>query len=153
SLLGRLGYLEIPIDSQDPLRLIVRGTVNGAEAKFLIDTAANRTSIDRSFAEHHKLSVETRNGKPDITVRSNSQSTSFARVTSISIGSALLKDCELVVSDTKAAIKTTDSQKTITYDGIVGHDILAPNQAVVSLTDGKLYLRPDRPNPIGEAIA
>jgi uncharacterized protein (TIGR03067 family) len=145
SLLAKHGYFAVPIDLKNPDRPIVHGHINDHPAAFLIDTAANESTLYRHVVDALKLPT-TVHGK--VKMAAADQAGVKQKVTTtvelLKIGGGLVRKCHLTVDDKLVGLDPATLQKIERNDpfmGIIGDNTLAPNQALIDFQSANLYLR------------
>jgi predicted aspartyl protease len=119
--------------------LRVPGEIDNVPCRFIVDTGARLTALDRSFALRAKLG-----GKPtELTASGIGRSGGRVSVTSFGslwIGNYQIKSGSATVLnlDPEMLARGTDSEVV----GLLGVEYLAQNSAIFDFVSGTLYLRP-----------
>ena len=130
-------YIEIPIQLLDiegeGFHIMVKGTIHGKEASFLIDTGASRSVFDpktiSSFIEN--IEFEKKEGI----------SATF-RIDVFSLGGMEIFDYEAVALDLENIHEMYGKLGLPHIDGILGGDLLKRHKAVINYRNKKLRLTP-----------
>jgi predicted aspartyl protease len=119
--------------------LLVPGEVDDVPCRFIIDSGARLTALDRSFALQAKLG-----GKPtELTASGIGRSGGRVSVTSFAslwIGDYQIKrgSATIINLDPEMLARGTDAEVV----GLIGIEYLAQNSAIFDFVSGTLYLRP-----------
>jgi clan AA aspartic protease (TIGR02281 family) len=135
---------EIPIKMlklEDGFHLLVSIRVNGKSAKFLVDTGASKTVLDRSrssrflsvnkFEKHDKLSTG---------LGTSNMKSHLALIDKISLGKISLKNYKAVIIDLSHVNVAYGQINQKPIDGVLGSDILNKYKSVIDYGKRKLLL-------------
>ena len=140
-------YIEIPIQLLDiegeGFHIMVKGTIHGKEASFLIDTGASRSVFDpktiSSFIEN--IEFEKKEGMTAGVGSSDLESATF-RIDVFSLGGMEIFDYEAVAFDLENIHEMYGKLGLPHIDGILGGDLLKRHKAVINYRNKKLRLTP-----------
>ena len=140
-------YIEIPIQLLDiegeGFHIMVKGTIHGKEASFLIDTGASRSVFDPktilSFIEN--IEFEKKEGMTAGVGSSDLESATF-RIDVFSLGGMEIFDYEAVALDLENIHEMYGKLGLPHIDGILGGDLLKRHKAVINYRNKKLRLTP-----------
>lgn len=140
-------YIEIPIQLLDiegeGFHIMVKGTIHGKEASFLIDTGASRSVFDpktiSSFIEN--IEFEKKEGMTAGVGSSDLESATF-RIDTFSLGDMEIFDYEAVALDLENIHEMYGKLGLPHIDGILGGDLLKRHKAVINYRNKKLRLTP-----------
>ena len=140
-------YIEVPIQlldiEGDGFHIMVRGTIHGKEASFLIDTGASRSVFDpktiSTFIDN--LQFEKKEGMTAGVGSSDLESSTFV-IDRLSIGGLEITDYEGVALDLENIHEMYGNLHLPHIDGIIGGDLLHQYKAVIKKKKKKLRLTP-----------
>ena len=140
-------YTEIPIQLLDiegeGFHIMVKGTIHGKEATFLIDTGASRSVFDpktiSSFIDG--LTFEKKEGMTAGVGSSDLESATF-RIDVFSLGDMEIFDYEAVALDLENIHEMYGKLGLPHIDGILGGDLLKRHKAVINYRNKKMRLTP-----------
>ena len=140
-------YIEVPIQlldiEGDGFHIMVRGTIHGKEASFLIDTGASRSVFDpktiSTFIDN--LQFEKKEGMTAGVGSSDLESSTFV-IDRLSIGALEITDYEGVALDLENIHEMYGNLHLPNIDGIIGGDLLHQYKAVINYRSKKLRLTP-----------
>ena len=140
-------YIEVPIQlldiEGDGFHIMVKGTIHGKEARFLIDTGASRSVFDpktiTSFIDN--LQFEKKEGMTAGVGSSDLESSTFI-IDHLSIGELEITDYEGVALDLENIHEMYAKLHLPHIDGIIGGDLLHKYKAVINYRSNKLRLTP-----------
>ena len=122
---------------------MVKGTIHGKEASFLIDTGASRSVFDpktiSSFIEN--IEFEKKEGMTAGVGSSDLESATF-RIDAFSLGDMEIFDYEAVALDLENIHEMYSKLGLPHIDGILGGDLLKRHKAVINYRNKKLRLTP-----------
>ncbi len=140
-------YIEIPLQLLDiegeGFHIMVKGTIHGKEANFLIDTGASRSVFDpntiATFIDDPVF--EKKEGLTAGVGSSDLESATFV-IDVFSLGDLEIRDYEAVALDLENVHEMYGKLGLPHIDGIVGGDLLKRHKAVVNYKGKKLRLTP-----------
>ena len=140
-------YIEVPIQlldiEGDGFHIMVKGTIHGKEARFLIDTGASRSVFDpktiTTFIDD--LQFEKKEGLTAGVGSSDLESSTFI-IDIMSIGELEITDYEGVALDLENIHEMYGKLHLPHIDGIIGGDLLKKHKAVINYRSKKLRLTP-----------
>ena len=140
-------YIEVPMQlldiEGDGFHIMIKGTIHGKEARFLIDTGASRSVFDpktiTSFIDN--LQFEKKEGMTAGVGSSDLESSTFI-IDHLSIGELEITDYEGVALDLENIHEMYAKLHLPHIDGIIGGDLLHKYKAVINYRSNKLRLTP-----------
>ena len=140
-------YIEVPIQlldiEGDGFHIMVKGTIHGKGARFLIDTGASRSVFDSktitTFIDD--LQFEKKEGLTAGVGSSDLESSTFI-IDIMSIGELEITDYEGVALDLENIHEMYGKLHLPHIDGIIGGDLLKKHKAVINYRSKKLRLTP-----------
>ena len=140
-------YIEVPLQlldiEEEGFHVMVKGTIHGKEANFLIDTGASRSVFDpktiSTFIEN--LEFEKKEGMTAGVGSSDLESSTF-HIDAFSIGDLEINDYEAVALDLENIHEMYGKLGLPHIDGILGGDLLKKYKAVINYRSKKLRLTP-----------
>ena len=140
-------YIEVPLQLLDiegeGFHIMVKGTIHGKEASFLIDTGASRSVFDpktiSSFIEN--IQFERKEGMSAGVGSSDLESATFV-IDSLTLGSLEITDYEAVALDLENIHEMYAKLGLPQIDGILGGDLLKRYKAVINYKSKKVRLTP-----------
>jgi hypothetical protein len=140
-------YIEVPLQLLDiegeGFHIMVKGTIHGKEANFLIDTGASRSVFDpktiSSFIDD--IRFEKKEGMTAGVGSSDLESSTF-QIDVFSLGEMEIRDYEGVALDLENIHEMYGNLSLPHIDGIIGGDILKRHKAVVNYRSKKIRLTP-----------
>ena len=122
---------------------MLKGSIHGKEARFLIDTGASRSVFDpntmANFIEN--LQFEKKEGMTAGVGSSDLESATFT-IDTFSIGALEIHDYEAVALDLENIHEMYGKLGLPHIDGIIGGDLLKRHKAVINYRSKKLRLTP-----------
>ena len=140
-------YIEVPLQLLDiegeGFHIMLKGSIHGKEARFLIDTGASRSVFDpntmANFIEN--LQFEKKEGMTAGVGSSDLESATFI-IDTFSIGALEINDYEAVALDLENIHEMYGKLGLPHIDGIIGGDLLKRHKAVINYRSKKLRLTP-----------
>ena len=140
-------YIEVPIQlldiEGDGFHIMVKGTIHGKGARFLIDTGASRSVFDpktlTSFIDD--LQFEKKEGLTAGVGSSDLESSTFV-IDHLTLGGLEITDYEGVALDLENIHEMYGKLHLPHIDGIIGGDLLKKHKAVINYRSKKLRLTP-----------
>ena len=140
-------YIEVPLQLLDiegeGFHIMVKGTIHGKEANFLIDTGASRSVFDpntiSSFIDG--LTFEKKEGMTAGVGSSDLESATF-RIDAFSLGEMEIRDYEAVALDLENIHEMYAKLGLPHIDGIIGGDLLKKHKAVINYKSKKMRVNP-----------
>ena len=142
AVLARDGYGIVPIQRPLPNSLVVRGNINGRDAKLVLDTGwgADGISLDSSYAMFLNLPTQAVKGH-GISATGVRMDVRRGMAGLVVLGNVQIKGVPLFVG-TFGGLKNEHIRQSIGASGFVGAGFLRTNSAIVDLQNLCLYLRP-----------
>ena len=150
-------YIEVPIQlldiEGDGFHIMVKGTIHGKEARFLIDTGASRSVFDpltlSKFIDD--IQYEKKVGMTAGVGSSDLDSSTFI-IGRWTIGELEITDYEGVALDLDNIHQMYQKIHLPHIDGIIGGDVLKKYKAVINYRSKKLRLTPSSPLPLSRIL-
>ena len=142
-------YIEVPLQLLDiegeGFHIMVKGTIHGKEANFLIDTGASRSVFDpKTIATFiDDIQFEKKEGMTAGVGSSDLESSTFV-IDTFSLGDLEIHDYEAVALDLENIHEMYNKLGLPHIDGILGGDLLRRHRAVVNYKTKKLRLTPKK---------
>ena len=140
-------YIEVPLQLLDiegeGFHIMVKGTIHGKEANFLIDTGASRSVFDpntiASFIDD--IQFQKKEGMAAGLGSSDLESATFV-IETFTLGELEIHDYEAVALDMENVHEMYDTLGLPHIDGIIGGDLLKRHKAVINYRYKKMRLTP-----------
>lgn len=137
--LQQLGYIRVPMRRTAVNHLELDAVVNGHEARFLVDTGASTTVIDRSAAERWQLRVTA--GQGSACGVGVSGAAGVSRLRSLRLADLDLRDLEVAVLDLSHINGALEAKRASRIDGVLGADLMRDANAIIEIAAGNLHLQ------------
>lgn len=136
-----LGYSSIPLRTLPTSHHLVGVTVNGRPANFFVDTGAGRTVIHRAYAD--AFGLQDSGGEVVTAVGSGGASeANLVRVDEFTIAGTRTALNGIFVVDLSHIVKALDPIAGSPVHGIIGHDVMRTQHAIIDVQQERLYLKP-----------
>ncbi len=142
-------YIEVPLQLLDiegeGFHVMVKGTIHGKEASFLIDTGASRSVFDPKTmtAFIDEPTFEKKDGLTAGVGSSDLESATFL-IQSLTIGELEILDYEAVALDLENIHEMYAKLGLPHIDGILGGDLLKRHNAIINYKVQKMRLSPSQ---------
>jgi predicted aspartyl protease len=121
--------------------IFVTGKLNGIGLRFLIDTGASQSVIDKSFAQEHLSYVDIIKTEHQTTgLGANIPNSEFVKIYRIRIGKFDLKKMEFALLDLSVVNTAYASAGFKVVNAIIGGDILFRYRAIIDYSAKILHL-------------
>ena len=140
-------YIEVPLQLLDiegeGFHIMVKGTIHGKEAHFLVDTGASRSVFDPTRIADFidDLHFEPKEGM-SAGVGSTGLETSVFHIESFFVGDLEIRNYQAVALDLSNIHEMYANLGLPRIDGILGGDLLKRHKAVINYKGKKLRLTP-----------
>lgn len=140
-------YIEVPLQLLDiegeGFHIMLKGTIHGKDANFLIDTGASRSVFDPNTISTFidDLQFEKKEGMTAGVGSSDLESSTF-QIDEFSLGELEIHDYEAVALDLENIHEMYGKLDLPRIDGIVGGDLLKRYKAVINYRSKKLRFTP-----------
>ncbi len=140
-------YIEVPLQLLDiegeGFHIMVKGTIHGKEANFLIDTGASRSVFDPDTitAFIDDIQFQKKEGMAAGLGSSDLESATFV-IDTFLLGELEIHDYEAVALDMENVHEMYDTLGLPHIDGIIGGDLLKRYKAVINYRYKKMRLTP-----------
>ena len=139
--LNQKGYVKKKLKLTKTSHFKTTAVVNGVKGKFIVDTGASNTCIDKNLAEKFKLSLEQVESEEIVSVGAKNNEVFVGPDNTVKLSKWKAKDIVIVAIDldhvnyglTKAGAKPVD--------GILGADILKRGNVVIDYKNNLMYLK------------
>jgi predicted aspartyl protease len=125
----------------DGYHLFFNVKVNGIEARFLIDTGASKTVLDKAFV--NTLQSVTINSSERLTagLGTSTLESEFAEIASLKMGKLEVNNINVAVIDLSHVNQTYSSIGLPQLNGVLGGDLLSEYKATINYNEQKLVLK------------
>lgn len=137
------GYLRIKLTLTRTNHFEVKGTINGVEGTFIVDTGASSTCIGMDCAERFGMRTEDSDVKAAGAGAVN-MSTLLSRKNELVLGDWKLKKLRIVLFDLRHVNQALVQHQADPVQGIIGADVLKRARAVIDYQRKELYLKPPK---------
>ncbi len=139
AVLEQQGYTSLPLVRTSVGQLGVDALVNGSMAKFLVDTGASATVIDRASAQRWGLDLdECAEAAVGCMVPGGMAMT---KLDELRIASVRFIDFEVAVVDLSHVNAGLEQKGADRIDGVIGADIMDEREAVIAYAQRTLHLK------------
>lgn len=115
-------------------------TIEGKKCRFLIDTGASKSVVDKHFYET-KLNRKLKVIKQETTgLHSTVMESYTGKLKKLTIGKQVISEYAIAAVDLMHVNTTYKKMKLRKIDGILGSDLLAKYSAVIHYGEAKLYI-------------
>jgi hypothetical protein len=132
--LEEAGYTWVSLKKDTFGRFVVKAQLNGEEFKLIIDWKMDRTILDLNKLE--KLEMDAEETGTEYTINKDDDDLYVITVEKIEVGSGVMGEQDLYAVD----FEEFDYLEDIRADGFLGSDFLFKYQAMIDLTNQRLYL-------------
>ena len=123
------------------VHLFLNLKVNGIKCRFLIDTGASKTVLDKTYFEQKIGKKSLRTIKQETTGLHSSVSEShFGKVKEIILGSQVIKNYDIAAIDLSHVNMVYKGAKKPKINGILGSDLMLKYKMIVDYGKLKIYL-------------
>jgi predicted aspartyl protease len=140
SFLSSRGFTRIPLRLNANHHFDVEGTLNGHGTRFIVDTGAGTTLVDKETAARSETAITALWGVGGNGAGGLNGGLSRASVKELGIGSFKLANAEVAVAHVSGGILLSTSAAE-SNAGLLGQEYLSSNFAVVDIGGRALYLR------------
>lgn len=145
-ILTNEGFSTLPLrrGSDDQFELAGRVTVNGIPGRFLVDTGARVSVIDRRSLKRFKLTSERTTARISGALGGRTERLRAALATSFRIGPADMRPFLFGVANLGALNESRDRSDD-DFNGLIGTDVLRTYQVVIDFRGLRFFIRLDEP--------
>ena len=112
--------------------ILVDAVVNDKPAKFIVDTGASQTVMDKGGAQTFLGSISVEESETKSKGLGTDSMQSFITILeSLQIGDLMIESQEIVLLDLSHVIKSYVEMGLPAIDGVIGGDILVSNKAII----------------------
>lgn len=138
--LERRGYVPHTIRLSDKSgHMITKAVINGQQGRFIIDTGASATCINKELA--CKFQLESIDMHQQIGTASGSLSPQIAHNNCMQLGSWTDNDCSLLTMDMSFINQALKAEGMRSIQGLLGADFLIKSKAIIDYSGKKIYLK------------
>lgn len=121
--------------------LFLNVSVNGKRCRFLLDTGASHSVVDKAFFEKHFGKRSLKTVKQSTTgLHSSTTESHYGKIKDLKIGALLIKQFMAAAIDLNHVNSTYASLKKPKIHGILGSDILLSKKMIVDYGQSKLII-------------
>jgi hypothetical protein len=121
--------------------LFLNVKVNAKRCRFLIDTGASHTVVDKSFFEKHLGKKNLKTVKQATTgLHSSTDESQFGKIKELFIGSLLVKNCPIAAVDLGHVNQIYSTIKKPKIHGILGSDLLLKYKMIIDYGQAKVFI-------------
>lgn len=143
-LLAR-GYARIPVRWLPTGHLVVLAEINGVEGRFLLDTGAAHTVLNRaSVARFGLVPCACPSVAATAVGAGGATDLSAWSVERFELGGVRARIDHLRAADLSAVVAAIGAATRVRIDGIIGQDVLVERQGMIDLASGRLFLLAQR---------
>ncbi len=142
-ILSGLGYTSLKLTRSVVGHFEIDGSINGNEARLLLDTGASNTVVDTTAAESLGLNP-TRSSESGGGLGATSVAVSECAVQSMVLGGSEVGLEKLYVMDLSHVNHALSSRGAGPVDGVIGADVLSTFAAVIDYGSMSLFLKLDQ---------
>ena len=142
-----LGFEAVPLREVRTGHHLVEATVDGTTARFVLDTGANVTVIERSRAEQFGLSPRSGAAAALGALQQGAAQASQASVGSFEIGALAIRQNDVVLADMAQLLGALGQVAGEEVVGVIGQDVLKEHRAIIDVARPMLYLMEEDRNP------
>lgn len=135
--------IKIILTELDPggYHLFVNLKVNGKRCRFLIDTGASRTVIDKGYYDKHLSRKKLKTIMQETTsLHASTSQTHIGTVREIDLGGRKIKNHTLAAIDLSHVNATYKQLKTPKIQGILGSDLMHQHKMIIDYGTNKLLI-------------
>ncbi len=115
--------------------------INGVKCRFLIDTGASKTVLDKKYFEEKIGKKHMKTVKQETTgLHSSTSESHFGKVKTIEIGQHVVKNYNIAAIDLGHVNQVYRSAKKPKINGILGSDLMLKYKMIVDYGQLKIYL-------------
>jgi predicted aspartyl protease len=140
SYLSKKGYKKKKMNLTKTNHFKITAKINGVKGKFIVDTGASNTCIDKELVEQFKLTSEDSDTKA-AGAGATDMVTQLAKNNSLDVGKWTSKKNTLVVFDLSHVNEALVNHNSKPVHGIIGADILKKGKAVIDYKNRLLFLK------------
>ncbi len=134
------GYISHNIRLSDKSgHIITKALINGQPGRFIIDTGASATCINRELAQ--KFQLESIEMNQQIGTASGSLTPQIAHNNSIQLGMWSDHNCSLLTMDMSFINQALKAEGMRSIQGLLGADFLLKSKAIIDYSGKKIYLK------------
>ena len=134
------GYVGVPLKRNLVGHLEVEMEINGILGRFILDTGASATVLDRGRSKRFALAEQTGAAMAGGLGKTNMKAEAVT-LTIVRIGEFKIKKLSVAVLDFSTVNNAMAQQGIAPHDGVIGADILEVGKAIIDYSAHKLYLK------------
>lgn len=140
TFLKKQGYVQVKLKKAKTEHLLMKGAINGIEAKFLLDTGASGTVMDLNQAEKYNLTYEKEDKDEAAGLTGNKLELFNSEKTNLFLNDFEIQDFSFKLIDLGPLSAALAAEKVKGVCCIVGADILDKYKAIIDYTKLNLFL-------------
>ncbi|OIP99735.1 hypothetical protein AUK40_00565 [Candidatus Wirthbacteria bacterium CG2_30_54_11] len=141
SFLTSFGFIEVPILRKSNY-YEVRVQINGQNAYLLLDTGASQSTLDLTRSERFNATSHPSTAEREfVGIGGSSMTTVRYTLDTLTIDAIELKKVDISAIDLQALNDSLEKVGAYPIDGLLGDDLLSPNDGIIDYAHEKLYLR------------
>ena len=125
------GFIKVPLQKNGVGHFELSGKFNGKPARFILDTGASQTVLDKERAQGFDLAYETETQTAG-GLGTASFETSISKNNTLEIDKLSLNDITVAALDLSHVNKALISQDAEPVDGVLGADVLSRTNAIIN---------------------
>ena len=133
------GYVKIELTKSVTGHLILKGSVNGVEGNFILDTGASVTVIEQKLQEKYKL--KTGDSVKSVTVVGGDLNVKYSYGNAVMFGRSEVVDYKITLLSIDHINNAFIRNGVKKVDGVLGSDILEAKGAIIDYQNFILYLK------------
>jgi predicted aspartyl protease len=140
------GFQSMPMLANEGMNYYVDGSINGRNARLMVDTGAFATLLNRRFiSQLHIPTEETRLQSARLNLKNDD--VDVARIRKLSIGMIDIENKRFGVTDLAGVLHNAPGDDGRPAVGLLGGEILHRNQAIIDFGSRTLYLKREAGEP------
>jgi clan AA aspartic protease (TIGR02281 family) len=142
-----LGFEAVPLREVRTGHHLVEATIDGTTARFVLDTGANVTVVERSHAGRFGLSPRSGAAAALGALQQGAAQASQASVGSFEIGALAIRQNDVVLADMAQLLGALGQVAGEEVVGVIGQDVLKEHRAIIDVARPMLYLMEEDRDP------
>ncbi|RDY57741.1 retropepsin-like aspartic protease [Flagellimonas nanhaiensis] len=140
AFLSDTGYTELEMQKLPSGHLHLTGVLNGVQAKFILDTGASGTLMDRKNKDKFKMESKESELQAAGAGTSNMQMQASSN-NQLTLGDLKIDDMNLMLIDMDHVNKAFERFGLEPVDGVIGADLLTNYKAIIDYVNLSLYVK------------
>lgn len=139
-VLRRKGYYKVDLKQLKTNHLLIKGSVNGVNGRFILDTGASNSCVDSGLQEKFRLEAIASKTKA-AGAGAIGMDTMISKKNTVKFGKWTYKNFSIVLFDLSHVNAALIEHEEEQVDGIIGADILERSEALIDYKKTCVYLR------------